>query len=146
VLCRLVRSLAVSLCNRLVVSSAQRSSAFWASASSFLSLFTVLIASAYWVMAFSIAFGRLASNGGSFCGLFIHSDCFRSSRWSIALVAVSPFCCWVIILLVAASLALFSCWAFIRSCLAPSHGLMPSWRCSSSQPAPGCVTRFECVG
>ena len=118
--------------------------------------FIAVVASLFaWVLAYS-SFPRSVAMYLSI--LSLGSDRFSSSRWSIALVAVSPFCCWVIILFVAASLALFSCWAFIRSCLsvssillilswrAPSHGLMPSWRCSSSQPAPVCVSRFECVG
>lgn len=67
----------------------------------------------------------------------IHSDCFRSSRWSIALVAVSPLCCWVIIFLVAASLASFCCWAISLSFLVPCHGLMPSIEA-------GCVVRLSC--
>lgn len=127
---RLVRSLEVSALSRLVVTSAQRLSAFWASASSFLRLFTVWIASAYWVMAFSIAFGRLVSRIFSrFC-----------SRGSTVVVFSSGFVlssarrihdCFIAVVV-----SLFSCWAFVRSCLVPSHGRIPL----------SVLSRVECVG
>ena len=77
-------------------------------------------AGSYGLLAFwmSSAFGSIPASFSQYSLSSIHSDCFRSSRWavchrlkaSIALVAVSPLCCWVIIFLAAASLASFCCW------------------------------------